>query len=265
MSRANPMPGCYASRGILTMAFGKPRFIEQVKSLGRSILLHAPDAQTAIVTDSDDPQLREIFMRVIKYRPELGSSVRQKLHLDLYSPFEETLFIDSDCLVLGNLESFWTAFAGQTFGVPGSKFLTRGMADPYLDVAFALDYFGVEKLPKFNGGTYYFNKSDEANDFFSTARELLANWKDLHFSEFRRDGPADEAIVSIAMAIHGLKPTSMGTAGMYTPTSYRGPMYLDVIEGKCSFEKKVSESSQKSSTSQASIRSASRIRVSQLG
>ena len=166
MSRANPMPGCYASRGILTMAFGKPRFIEQVKSLGRSILLHAPDAQTAIVTDSDDPQLREIFMRVIKYRPELGSSVRQKLHLDLYSPFEETLFIDSDCLVLGNLESFWTAFAGQTFGVPGSKFLTRGMADPYLDVAFALDYFGVEKLPKFNGGTYYFNKSDEANDFF---------------------------------------------------------------------------------------------------
>ena len=237
MSRSNPMPGCHSSRGILTMAFGKPRFIEQVKSLGRSILLHAPKAQTAVVTDSDDPQLKEIFTRVIEYRPEFGSSVRQKLHLDLYSPFEETLFIDSDCLVLGDLESFWTAFAGQTFGVPGSKFITRGTTDPYLDVAFTLDHFQVERLPKFNGGTYYFNRSDEATTFFLTARQILANWKDLHFPEFRRDGPADEAIVSIAMAIHGLDPTSMGTAGMYTPTSYRGRLHLDVLEGKCSFEK----------------------------
>jgi hypothetical protein len=237
MNNQELTPYNYSSRGVLTLAFGKPRFIEQVKSLGRSIQLHSQRTQSAVVTDSDDPELKELFTQVIPYRPEFGSSVRQKLHLNLYSPFQETLFIDSDCLVLGDLEPFWAAFAGQTFGVPGSKFLRRGVTDPYLDVAFTLEHFGLEKLPKFNGGTYYFDRSDKAAQFFSTARELLANWKDLRFAEFRRDGPADEAIISVGMAIHGFSPTSMGHAGMYTPTSYRGPLHLDVIKGTCSFEK----------------------------
>jgi hypothetical protein len=226
------------SRGVLTLAFGKPRFIEQAKALGRSMQLHASRIETAIVTDSKDPELRELFTQVIAYRPEFGSSVRQKLHLNLYTPFDETLFVDSDCLVLGNLDRFWTAFAGQAFGVPGYEFLRRGEADPYLDVDFALDHFGVDGLPKFNGGTYYFDNSDKADHFFATTRELLANWKDLHFAEFRRDGPADEPIVSVAMAIHDLGPTSMGAGGMYTPTAYTGPLHLDVLKGTCSFKKK---------------------------
>ena len=191
MKTTETMPFSSTSRGVLTLAFGKPRFLEQVKSLGRSLQLHAPEIRTAIVTDSRDPELKELFTQVILYRPEFGSSVRQKLHLNFYTPFDETLFIDSDCLVLGNLERFWRAFAGQTFGVPGFEFIARGEADPYLDVDFALDHFELSKLPKFNGGTYYFDNSDRAARFFSTARELLANWKQLRFTEFRRDGPAD--------------------------------------------------------------------------
>jgi hypothetical protein len=238
MQNTENLPPNSTSRGVLTLAFGKPRFIEQVKSLGRSMQLHAPRTETAIVTDSKDPELKELFTQVIPYRPEFGSSVRQKLHLNLYTPFDQTLFVDSDCLLLGNLERFWTAFAGQAFGVPGFEFVQRGETDPYLDVDFALDHFGLEQLPKFNGGTYYFDSSDKAAHFFATARELLANWKELRFAEFRRDGPADEPIISVAMAIHGLGPTSMGTGGMYTPTAYSGPLHLDVLKGTCSFKKK---------------------------
>jgi hypothetical protein len=238
MNNTETIPFNSSFRGVLTLAFGKPRFIEQVKSLGRSLHLHAPRTHTAVVTDSKDPELRELFTQVIPYRPEFGSSVRQKLHLNLYTPFEETLFIDSDCLVLGDLERFWKAFAGQTFGVPGFEYIQKGESDPYLDVDFALEHFGLDRLPKFNGGTYYFDNSERSAHFFSTARELLANWKELRFAEFRRDGPADEPIVSVAMAIHGLGPTSMGASGMYTPTAYSGPLNLDVVKGTCSFKKK---------------------------
>ena len=47
-----------------------------------------------------------------------------------------------------------------------------------------------------------------------------------------------EPIISVAMAIHGLGPTSMGAGGMYTPTAYTGPLNLDVLKGTCSFKKK---------------------------
>ena len=71
------------------------------------------------MTDSTDPEIHEALYRSCSISARIGSGVRQKLFIDLYSPYQETLFIDSDCLVLGNLASFWTAFSGQIFGVPG--------------------------------------------------------------------------------------------------------------------------------------------------
>jgi hypothetical protein len=163
--------------------------------------------------------------------------VSQKIHLDLYSPFEETLFIDSDCLVLSNLDSFWKAFSGQYFGVPGWRELRRGDSDPFLDVDFVLDHFELDYLPKFNGGTYYFRRCDQTSRFFAKARELLADSKNLRLATFRQDSPADESLFSIAMALEGLHSTSMGAKGMWTPASSRGAIELDVQRGWCSFEK----------------------------
>src|SRR5271168_365410 len=107
------------SRGIITLAYGHNRFIEQARSLAHSLQLHAPQLPRTLITDSDNPEIRSQFAEVIPYRPEYGSGVRQKLFLDRYSPYEQTLFIDSDCLALGNLDAFWSAFAGQYFGVQG--------------------------------------------------------------------------------------------------------------------------------------------------
>lgn len=224
-------------RGLLTLAYGHQRFVEQARSLAHSLELHAPDLPRTLVTDSTDPAVLRLFTQIIPYRPEYGSGVRQKLFLDLYSPYDETLFIDSDCLVLGNLDSFWSAFQDQYFALPGYKFLEKGSTDPYLDVDHVLDTLHLAALPKFNGGVYYFVRSAAATDFFTTARGILDNWKALRLSEFRRQGPSDESIYSIAMAIHHLRPTSMGAGGMWTPVGYKGPLRLDALRGECSFEK----------------------------
>src|SRR5580700_7201229 len=111
------------SRGIITLAYGHERFIEQARSLAHSLQLHAPRLPRTLITDSTNLEIRRQFTGVISYRPEYGSGMRQKLFLDLYSPYDQTLFIDSDCLALGNLESFWSAFAGKYFGVPGYRYL----------------------------------------------------------------------------------------------------------------------------------------------
>jgi len=224
-------------RGIITLAYGHTRFIEQARSLAHSLQLHAPQLPRTLITDSKNPKILRQFTEVIPYRPEYGSGVRQKLFLDRYSPYVQTLFIDSDCLVLGNLDAFWSTFAGQCFGVPGYRYLQKGSTDPYLDVDHVLESLHVTKLPKFNGGTYYFTRSPEASDFFATARNMLDNWRALRLCEFRRDGPGDESLYSLAMAVHHIDPTSMGAGGMWTPVGYKGPLLLDALKGTCSFEK----------------------------
>ncbi len=225
------------SRGVLTIAFGHRSYIAMAKSLGQSLKLHAPALATAIVTDSDDPDLGKFFTHIVPYRSEFGSDVRQKLYLPQYTPFEETLFIDSDSLVLTNLDSFWKAFEGKYFGVPGWRVLRKGEQDPYVDVDFILKHFALDKLPKFNGGAYYFTRSAAANRFFETVEQVLADYKALRFPDFRNDGPNDEAIFAVAMALHGLSATSMGCTGMWTPISSPGPLQLDAVAGTCRFEK----------------------------
>ena len=224
------------SRGVITLAYGPERFIEQARSLGHSLQVHAPELPRALITDSKNPEVLRQFTEVIPCRPEYGSGVRQKLSLDRYSPYEETLFIDSDCLVLGNLDAFWSTFAGQSFGVPGFRYLYKGSTDPYMDVDHALQHLKRTKIPKFNGGTYYFNRSAQAAEFFRTARNVLDDWRALRLREFRRDGPGDEAVYALALAIHNLGPTSMGAGGMWTPVGYKGPLLLDALRGTCSFK-----------------------------
>jgi hypothetical protein len=227
-----------ASRGILTLAFGKPKFIDMAKALAWSLNLNAPEIPRAIVTDSDDPELARLFQQRIEYRPQYGSNLRQKMYIDQYSPFDETLFIDSDSLVVRSLDSFWSAFAAVPFGTSGDRWLRAGETDAFLDVGFILRRFGFDRLPKFNGGIYYFKRNQESAALFATARDLMAKSTEFKFKEFRNDGPNDEALYSVAMAIHGLKLIDMGNAGMWTPINAESSLTVDIPRGICTFMKK---------------------------
>jgi hypothetical protein len=231
------MKSAFRSQGVITLAYGNARYVEQARSLAHSLQLHAPHLPRTLITDSKNPEIRGLFTDVIPYRPEYGSGVRQKLFLDCYSPYEQTLFIDSDCLVLGNLEAFWSAFADQYFGVPGHKYLYKGSTHPSLDLNYVLETFQLKAIPKFNGGTYYFNRSPEATEFFETVRDILDKWRTFRICDFRRGGPNDEDVYALAMAVHHIGPTSMGSGGMWTPIGYKGPLLLDALRGTCSFEK----------------------------
>ena len=75
----------------------------------------------AVVTDSNDPELRQLFHIGIKLQPALGQQVEQKIFLNVYSPFGRTMFIDSDCLTTRSLEQLWTKFEAVPFGVVGEQ------------------------------------------------------------------------------------------------------------------------------------------------
>jgi hypothetical protein len=224
-------------RGVLTLAFGKPMFLDLAKSLARSLRLHDPGVPRAIVTDSSDPELLNLFDVKIDHRPEYGSDVGQKLYLDLYSPFDETLFIDSDCLVIHKLDAFWAAFQDSDFGACGHRILRAGEKDEFVDVDRVLKHFGLTGLPKFNGGIYYFKKNPGAAAVFERARGLIDRAGELGFRTFRGGGLADEALYSVAMALHGIPLTEMAPGGMWTPLNATSPLAIDTIRGVCSFVK----------------------------
>lgn len=225
------------SHGVITLAFGKPKFIHMAKCLAKSLRRHDSDLPLAVVTDSTDVELPDLFDFIIPYRPEYGLNLRQKMHLDLYSPFEETLFVDSDSLAVRSLDEFWEAFRNYDFGAVGHALVRRGIWDEYLDTDFILNHFNLTEVPKFNGGIYYFKHNEKADTVCNTARELMRDWERLKFKPFRGEGPCDEALYGVAMAIHGISLNNMKEKGMYSPLSVIGSVECDVLGGYCRFNK----------------------------
>ncbi|MBN4001683.1 hypothetical protein [Nostoc sp. LPT] len=227
-----------SQRGIITYAYGASYYLEMAKSLARSLRLHSPNVPRAIVTDNqNDQELLELYDYVIDLRKEYGSNVKQKLHVYDYSLFEYTLCIDSDCIAVRDINLIFDDFQGRSFSVAGNVYLQAGDKDKFIDVDDTLKRFNITKLPRFNGGLYYFEKNDTAKAFFETALEFSRDWRNLGISEFRGDGPNDERIFSLAMMLHNQSMFEDNGQMMRTPIGLRGSFNIDVIKGQSTFKK----------------------------
>jgi hypothetical protein len=218
------------SRGTITLAFGKPRYVEMAKSLARSLILHDPALMRAIITDSSDPELGELFTYRIDLRPEFGSTSGQMMHLDLYTPFDETLFVECDSLAVRSLDHFWTAFDPVYFGVCSSHTLDSADSTDALDIPYLVERFHLAAIPRFNGAIYYFKHVPAATALFTTARDLLSHESELQLRSATHSAPS---LYAIAMAIHRISPTDMGSAGMWTTMDDSIRLALDIPYGIC--------------------------------
>lgn len=220
----------------MTFAFGGARYCRMAATLGRSLALHAPGVLRALVTDDPRGAHASWYDIVRPLQTDWGTNLDQRLHLDRYTPFDRTLFIDSDIIAVGNLEEAFAQFEGYVFSPVGQNVLRRGAEDPFMDVAHVLDHFGLDSVPKFNGGLFYLD-SEAAGPFMKTARALSRNYRRLGFSDFRMDGPNDEALFATAMALHDLPMLDDGGSIMATPSGLGGRLRVDALEGRAQFEK----------------------------
>jgi hypothetical protein len=221
-------------RGVVTLAHGSQRFINMARLLGESLRWHAPHVPRAVVTDNDH-DLADVYDVCVPLDPSFGKGMLQKLHLDRYSPFDETLYVDSDCLAVGPIDPLWSLFSGVPVGVVGGS-----IRDGYWfgDIAVIRERLGVvDGVPHFNGGLIYLDRSPESRAVFATARDLMSRYAELGFTPLRSGGPNDEPVFAFALALHGVAGIDDAGRSMRTPIGIRGPLRLDVLRGGCRFNK----------------------------
>lgn len=234
MSQGDP---AQAGFGFITMAYGPDRFLRQAETLARSLRLHMPGIPLALVTDRADAG--GLFDIVIPMRPFGRAGTLHKINLYNYSPFDETLFIDSDCLVVRPFHDQIAAIRLHDFAPIVTRCLADGDTDLWLeDVGAALKGVAGTRFPKFNGGVYFFRRSAGAEGVFARANELLLRKAELGIKDFDSAGPGDETLIGLAMAQsphlklfddHGLL--------MRTPLNSQGPVEVEVLKGRSSFIK----------------------------
>lgn len=223
--------------GILTIAFGKDRYINMAMDLGRSIKLNSPGIETAIVTDSENSDIASLYDYLIPLNKDYGKNVEQKLHIDKYSPFENTLFIDSDCLTFRSLEFAFDLFLDSKSIALGTEFFYPGDNCEFADINEITQKLNIKKIPRFNGGVYYVSKTSTQPDILEYARSLLENYKEIGFWSFRNQGPNDELLIGAAIEKMGFQNISDDSKLMRTPIGILGPLFVDVFKNKSEFNK----------------------------
>ena len=222
---------------ILTIATGKKLYLDMAVNLARSFRLWNAGDDINFYLATDQPQHLPAdvndFVRIISIRPgELGDGFSPKLHLDKLAPEGQTLFIDSDCLIYGNIKPVFEKFAGHPVSVVGN-YISSG--EWFGDVAAICKKFEVKQLPKFNGGIYYLENGERANKLYEHARTLEQQYDEIGFVRLR-NRPNDEVIISLAMALNDETPVIDDGTIMSDPLSCPGKFKTDVLKGKTLLE-----------------------------
>lgn len=223
------------SRGVITLAFGSKTYVEVARSLARSIRLNSPGAVIAIVSDFPRDTLIDDFDIVIPLEPN-HPGLYHKLALDKYSPFDETMFIDSDCLVVRDLGPLWSVLDRREFAVAGAMVSSGTWFGA--DIEVLCDRLGVDELPKFNSGWIAWRRGREASEVFGRARSSWQEYRALGFDQFRATlAVADEPLIAIGMALAGTRPVPDDGSMMNTPIGLRGPLRVNTSRGTAQFMK----------------------------
>ena len=235
-----------APEGLVTLSYGGPKYIRMAQALSLSYRRHNPARPFAIITDQASAHtLRTYFDIVIIVKQEYGPGTMQKLYVDLYSPFARTLFVDSDCLFYKDPGELWSLYAHGPFSVRGWRYLT-GDTDyekrtPYRWLQNTSEFLkqnGISRLPHFNNGVFYFDRSDTAKRLFAISRSLYERHAEFGFVPFKGAPISDETAMAVAMEKCGINMDPWDSIhGMETAIGMRKSLAINVLKGESRFLK----------------------------
>jgi hypothetical protein len=220
--------------GFLTVATGPRKYIDIAINLANSLELTNNHVKRAIITDSTDSRLKQHFHIVIPLKESING-FQLKVKSYYYTPFQKTIFIDADSLVIRNVDHLWKAFNGNPVTVLGKKVYSGRLLD--VDVESLCVKLGLEYMLTFNGGVYYFEKSAKADEVFAYTEYIIANYDALGL--YKHHGNiADEGVMSVAMGKYQMEPVRDDQrTGMFMPINVQGQFKMDILKGYCQFNK----------------------------
>lgn len=220
-----------AQRGYVTIATGSTHYYKLACNLLSSYRRNGGGAWPfAIIAEEENEYTKSFDQVILMSKP--AHSYLDKLRLVECLPYEETIFIDADCLVYGTIDEWWSFFEnGSDFSCFG-----RVIEDLKTDQGwFRWDGMGgfknqIHFIPSFSGGIYYIRRTQTAQKVFELAKYAVEHYNDYPFAIFNT--PADEPVLAFGMAICDCRPVDVSEVGIYIK---RKDLPMDILEPSASW------------------------------
>ena len=169
------------TKGILVLAQNNAtdNYVEQACVLAMSLQVHN-DIAISIVTNDTVPQEHQLLFDQIIPIPftdnAAGSDWKIENRWKLYhaSPYDETIVMDTDMLVLQNIDTWWDFLNNYNMFFTSNVLTYRGER---ADTSYYRKTFIDNNLPNLFSGLHYFKKCEFAQEFYSWLEIVVNNWQ----------------------------------------------------------------------------------------
>ncbi len=218
-----------ASRfGILTLA--TPNDYLKAIGLALSVRVSNPGVPIAVACSAKArPLLEPWFDHVIEEKPGLRGFVH-KVYLDEYSPFEETMFFDSDVLIFKPVQPYVDVWRKYPYTAAG-KIMSTGKSSFGMDRAEMCRQLGKKELVVIDGAGHAFFRKPDCQVIFDAARDVTARHQEIM-------GPikyADEDVIDYVMTKFDLPPMPRPDFFSRYRSAVPGTMTIDATKALCEF------------------------------
>ena len=153
-----------AKRGYLTMAVGSAHYLEMAVDMALSLREHTRLPLAIAVDDRLGSVVRSVYASVFDYVVEVPERFLRGRALKYgcaeATPFEETIFVDADCIVLGCLDGMAEALAHCDMAMVGELLTVEDEQTHHgFSTRALMGRFGLDRYLKTNSGFFCFRKS----------------------------------------------------------------------------------------------------------
>lgn len=169
-------------RGFVTLATGRERFLEMAVDMVLSLREHT-DLPVGLIADRSLSErarrdFAPVFDEVTLLADRFIDGRVRKFGVAAASPFEETVYIDADSIVLGSLDHLFDALAEHDVALLGEQ-LTRDDDENHhgFSTRRLMERFGLERYLKTNSGVFAFRRPQ--------AVDVMEAWRTCFLEEVR--------------------------------------------------------------------------------
>ena len=193
------------SQGIVVLAQNskETNYVEQACLLAMSLGATNPNTKISVITDDIVPDdYKKLFDQIIPipYGDAAQNSdwkIENRWKIYHATPYEKTMVLDTDMLVLQDLTSWWN------FLDHYEVFFTTNVYD-YRKNLITSDYyrktFTANELPNLYSGLHYFKKCDFALEFYKWLEIITNNWE-LFYGKFAKENYPGRCSIDVSAAI----------------------------------------------------------------
>jgi len=196
------------SRGFVIVATGDAQYITCANTLTDSIHRTMPHALVSLITDHDISDSR--YDHIIKTTSVSADPWRLADDYQVYnlSPYQETIKLESDLYLPRAVDWWWDAHKDRDLNICTTIRDYRG------NISTSPAYrqtFIDSGLPSVYNAMTYFKKSNLAEGFYATVKDIFENWPEVkttlkHSSE---ENATTDVVYGIAALLHGVENCTM--------------------------------------------------------